>query len=79
MLQGGNCVLLRIIETPPEEAALDAYFNAMLTNNVHLVTGFADSNSDSTDPLIGFDTLMVLCIRRALLHREIKRPPATWK
>ncbi len=41
---------------PPDEAALGAYFNAMLTDNVYIIAGFADSNSDSTDPLNGFNT-----------------------
>jgi porin len=42
--------------TPPDEAALGAYFNAMLTDDVYIIAGFADSNSDSTDPFNGFDT-----------------------
>ena len=41
---------------PPDEAALGAYFNAMLTDDVYFMAGFADSNSDSTDPFNGFDT-----------------------
>ncbi|MDA9982519.1 carbohydrate porin [Gammaproteobacteria bacterium] len=41
---------------PPDEAALGVYFNAMLTDDVYFMAGFADSNSDSTDPFNGFDT-----------------------
>jgi porin len=41
---------------PPDEAALGAYFNAMLTDDIYFMAGFADSNSDSTDPFNGFDT-----------------------
>ncbi|MEH6454642.1 MAG: carbohydrate porin, partial [Psychromonas sp.] len=40
----------------PDDAALGAYFNAMLTDEIYLITGFTDSNADSTDPLNGFDT-----------------------
>lgn len=40
----------------PDDAALGAYFNAMLTDNFYLITGFADANADSTDPFNGFDT-----------------------
>jgi porin len=43
---------------PPDEAALGAWFNAMLTDDVYLLAGFADSNSDSTDPFNGFDTFI---------------------
>jgi porin len=42
--------------TPPDEAALGAYVNAMLTDDVYIMVGFADSNADSTDPIEGFDT-----------------------
>ncbi len=41
----------------PDDAALGAYFNAMLTDRLYLITGFTDSNADSTDPLEGFDTI----------------------
>jgi porin len=41
---------------PPDEAALGAYFNAMLSEDIYFMAGFADSNSDSTDPFNGFDT-----------------------
>ena len=42
--------------TPPDEAALGAYFNAMLTDDLYIMLGFADSNADSTDPFNGFET-----------------------
>jgi len=41
---------------PPDEAAIGAYFNAMLGDKVYIMAGFADSNADSTDPFNGFDT-----------------------
>jgi porin len=41
---------------PPDESALGAWFNAMLTDEVYFMVGFADSNADSTDPFEGFDT-----------------------
>ena len=41
---------------PPDESALGAYFNAMLSDDIYILAGFADSNSDSTDPFNGFDT-----------------------
>jgi len=41
---------------PPDDATLGAYFNAMLSENIYLITGFADSNADSTDPFEGFNT-----------------------
>jgi porin len=41
---------------PPDEAALGVWLNAMLTEDVYILAGFADSNSDSTDPFEGFDT-----------------------
>jgi porin len=40
----------------PDDAALGAYVNAMITDNIYVIGGFADSNSDSTDPFNGFDT-----------------------
>jgi len=40
----------------PDDAAIGAYINAMLTKNAYIIAGFADSNADSTDPLNGFDT-----------------------
>lgn len=41
---------------PPDEATLGAYFNAMITDNIYVIAGFADLNSDSTHPFDGFDT-----------------------
>jgi porin len=41
---------------PPDEAALGAYLNSMLADNLYVIAGFADSNSDSTDPFGGFET-----------------------
>jgi len=40
----------------PDDATLGAYINAMLTDNLYIIGGFADSNADSTDPFEGFDT-----------------------
>jgi len=40
----------------PDDGALGAYVNAMLTDNLYIIGGFADSNADSTDPFEGFDT-----------------------
>lgn len=40
----------------PDDAALGAYVNAMITDNLYVIGGFADSNADSTDPSNGFDT-----------------------
>jgi porin len=40
----------------PDDAAIGAYVNAMITDNLYIIGGFADSNADSTDPLNGFDT-----------------------
>jgi len=40
----------------PDDAALGVYVNAMLTDNLYIIGGLADSNSDSTDPFNGFDT-----------------------
>ena len=40
----------------PDDATLGAYLSAMLTDNVYIIAGFADSNADSTDPFNGFDT-----------------------
>ena len=40
----------------PDDATLGAYFNAMLSDDVYIIAGFADSNADSTDPFNGFDT-----------------------
>jgi len=40
----------------PDDATLGAYVNAMLTDNLYIIGGFADSNADSTDPFNGFDT-----------------------
>ena len=40
----------------PDDAAIGLYINGMLTDNLYLIGGFADSNADSTDPFNGFDT-----------------------
>jgi len=40
----------------PDDAAIGAYVNAMITDNLYIIGGFADSNADSTDPFDGFDT-----------------------
>lgn len=40
----------------PDDATLGVYFSAMLSDDVYIATGFADSNADSTDPFNGFDT-----------------------
>ena len=40
----------------PDDSALGMYVNAMLTDKVYIIGGFADSNADSTDPFGGFDT-----------------------
>ena len=41
----------------PDDAALGVFVNGMITDNLYFVTGFADANADSTDPLEGFDTI----------------------
>jgi porin len=40
----------------PDDAALGASVSALLTDNLYIIGGFADSNADSTDPFDGFDT-----------------------
>jgi porin len=40
----------------PDDSALGLYVNAMLTGNLYIIGGFADSNADSTDPFNGFST-----------------------
>ena len=40
----------------PDDATVGAYVNAMLTDNLYIIGGIADSNADSTDPFEGFDT-----------------------
>lgn len=40
----------------PDDATVGLYINGMLTNNLYLIGGIADSNADSTDPFNGFDT-----------------------
>ena len=40
----------------PDDGALGAYVNAMITDNVYVIAGLADANADSTDPFEGFDT-----------------------
>jgi len=41
---------------PPDDATLGAYVNAMITDDIYVIAGFADLNSDSTHPFDGFDT-----------------------
>lgn len=40
----------------PDDGALGINVNAMLTDNLYIIGGLADSNADSTDPFNGFDT-----------------------
>jgi len=40
----------------PDDSALGLYVNAMITDNLYVIGGFADSNSNSSDPFNGFDT-----------------------
>lgn len=40
----------------PDDATLGAFVNGMITDNLYFVAGLTDANSDSTDPLKGFDT-----------------------
>jgi len=40
----------------PDDATVGLYINGMLTDNLYLIGGIADSNADSTDPFNGFDT-----------------------
>ena len=40
----------------PDDAAIGLYVNAMLTRNLYVIGGLADSNADSTDPFSGVDT-----------------------
>ena len=40
----------------PDDSALGLYVNAMITDHLYVIGGFADSNADSTDPFNGFDT-----------------------
>lgn len=40
----------------PDDAAIGAYVNAMLTEKLYVIGGLADANADSTDPFNGFDT-----------------------
>jgi porin len=40
----------------PDDSALGASVSALLTDNLYIIGGFADSNADSTDPFDGFDT-----------------------
>lgn len=40
----------------PDDSAVGLYINGMLTDNLYLIGGFADTNADSTDPFEGFDT-----------------------
>ncbi len=40
----------------PDDAAIGAFVNAMITDNLYIVAGMADANADSTNPFNGFDT-----------------------
>ena len=40
----------------PDDSALGVYVNAMITDNLYIIGGFADANADSTNPFDGFDT-----------------------
>jgi porin len=40
----------------PDDATLGVFVNGMITDNLYFVSGFTDSNSDSTNPLNGFKT-----------------------
>jgi len=40
----------------PDDATLGVYVNALLSDNLYISGGFADSNADSTEPFDGFDT-----------------------
>jgi len=40
----------------PDDATIGAYVNAMITDNLYVIGGFADANSDSTQPFHGFET-----------------------
>jgi len=40
----------------PDDSALGVYVNAMITDNLYVIGGFADANADSTNPFDGFDT-----------------------
>jgi porin len=40
----------------PDDATIGAYVNAMITDNLYVIGGIADANSDSTQPFHGFDT-----------------------
>ena len=40
----------------PDDATIGLYFNAMITDNLYVITGLSDANSISTDPFNGFDT-----------------------
>ena len=39
----------------PDDGALGAYVNAMITDNFYVIAGLADANTDSTDPFEGFN------------------------
>ncbi len=41
----------------PDDSALGLYVNAMLSDNIYVIGGLADSNANSTDPFNGFDSL----------------------
>ena len=41
----------------PDDAAIGLYVNAMVSENLYIIGGLADSNANSTDPFNGFDTL----------------------
>ncbi|MEK6246661.1 MAG: carbohydrate porin, partial [Planctomycetales bacterium] len=40
----------------PDDAAIGVNVSAMLTDNLYILGGLADSNADSTDPFNGFDS-----------------------
>jgi porin len=40
----------------PDDAAIGAFVNAMITDNLYVVSGIVDANASSTDPFNGFDT-----------------------
>jgi len=40
----------------PDDATLGVYVNAMLTDHLYVMGGFADSNANSSHPFDGFDT-----------------------
>lgn len=45
--------------TVPDSAAIGAYVNAMMTDNLYIIAGLADSNADSTDPFNRFESFFI--------------------